>query len=295
MGGSCARRARCRHHAARRAARRSRSTSRCSTRSPAAEDARALPLSDEGARAGPGAQPHGARRAGVRAGDLRRRHAGRPAAPGADVGERDPVTRTCSTSASCPITTAGATCSRPRVRHRRRGPRVPRRLRLARGQRAAAPAAAGGRVRGRPQFLLASATIANPAELATSLTEPGGDGRLRRLGAAGRSGRSCSGTPVTDEELNLRASALGEGARSLSSSSAGWTLCFAKSRKAAELIHRFALDRLGREYADRLAVSRRVHARAAQRHRARLASGELLGVSATTRSSSASTSACSTA
>jgi len=34
------------------------------------------------------------------------------------------------------------------------------------------------------------------------------------------------------------------------------TLCFAKSRKSAELIHRFTLDRLGQEYRDRLSPYR---------------------------------------
>ena len=67
-----------------------------------------------------------------------------------------------------------------------------------------------------------------------------------------------------------------------SSSAACRTLCFAKSRKAAELIHRFALDRLGREYADRLSPYRAGYTPAQRRDiEQRLAAGKLLGVSAT--------------
>ncbi len=90
--------------------------------------------------------------------------------------------------------------------------------------------------------------------------------------------------PVTDEELNLRASALGEGARLLAElvERGLRTLCFAKSRKAAELIHRFALERLGREYKDRLSPYRAGYTPAQRRDiERRLAAGELLGVSAT--------------
>ena len=63
----------------RRAARRSPSTSPSSTRSRATRSPRALPLPDEGARAGPGARAR--RRSGCRAsaGDLRRRHRARAA------------------------------------------------------------------------------------------------------------------------------------------------------------------------------------------------------------------------
>ena len=136
----------------------------------------------------------------------------------------------------------------------------------------------------KPQFLLASATIANPAELAASLTG------LEATVVSGDSAPQAERTvvlwnpPVTDEELNLRASALGEGARLLAElvERGLRTLCFAKSRKAAELIHRFALDRLGREYADRLSPYRAGYTPAQRRDiEQRLAAGELLGVSAT--------------
>jgi len=135
-----------------------------------------------------------------------------------------------------------------------------------------------------PQFLLASATIANPAELATSLT--GLEATVVSGDTAPRAERTVVlwNPPVTDEELNLRASALGEGARLVAElvERGLRTLCFAKSRKAAELIHRFALERLGREYADRLSPYRAGYTPAQRREiEQRLAAGELLGVSAT--------------
>ena len=135
-----------------------------------------------------------------------------------------------------------------------------------------------------PQFLLASATIANPGELASSLT--GLETTVVSGDSAPRAERTIVlwNPPVTDEELNLRASALGEGARLLAElvERGLRTLCFAKSRKAAELIHRFALDRLGREYTDRLSPYRAGYTPAQRRDiEQRLAAGKLLGVSAT--------------
>jgi DEAD/DEAH box helicase domain-containing protein len=135
-----------------------------------------------------------------------------------------------------------------------------------------------------PQFLLASATIANPSELAQSLL--GAPATVVSGDSAPRAERTVClwNPPLTDEELNLRASALGEGAKLLSDLvSRGFrTLCFAKSRRAAELIHRFALDRLGPEYRGRLSPYRAGYTPAQRRDiERRLVEGELLGVSAT--------------
>src|SRR5439155_15298126 len=109
-----------------------------------------------------------------------------------------------------------------------------------------------------PQFLLASATIANPGELAQSLL--GAPATVVSGDSAPRAERTVClwNPPVVDEELWLRASALGEGARLLAElvSRGLRTLCFAKSRRAAELIHRFALDRLGAGFKDRLSPYR---------------------------------------
>ncbi len=135
-----------------------------------------------------------------------------------------------------------------------------------------------------PQFLLASATIANPGELARSLlglevTVIGDDG-------APRAERTIAlwNPPLLDEELGQRASALGEASRLMAElvSRGLRTLCFAKSRRSAELIHRFTVDRLGRDYRNRLSPYRAGYTPGQRREiERRLASGELLGVSAT--------------
>jgi DEAD/DEAH box helicase domain-containing protein len=135
-----------------------------------------------------------------------------------------------------------------------------------------------------PQFLLASATIANPGELARSLL--GVDATVIGDDAAPRAERTVVlwNPPLLDEELGLRASGLSEGSRLLADlvSRGLRTLVFAKSRKSAELIHRFALDRLGREFADRLSPYRAGYTPSQRREiERRLAEGELLGVAAT--------------
>ena len=98
-----------------------------------------------------------------------------------------------------------------------------------------------------PQFLLASATISNPGELGASLLgEP-----VTVIGddAAPRTERTIVlwNPPLLDAELGLRASALAEAARlqAMFVDRGLRTLTFAKSRKAAELIHRFTAERLG--------------------------------------------------
>src|SRR5919198_154676 len=135
-----------------------------------------------------------------------------------------------------------------------------------------------------PQFLLASATIANPGELADSLlgletTVVGDD-------AAPRAARTIAfwNPPLIDEQLQLRASALGEGSRLLADlvQRGLRTICFAKSRKSAELIHRFACERVGPELAERLSPYRAGYTPAQRRGiERRLVEGELLGVTAT--------------
>ena len=133
-----------------------------------------------------------------------------------------------------------------------------------------------------PQFILASATVSNPGELGEALlgeqvTVIGDDG-------APRTERTIVlwNPPLLDGELGLRASALAEAAR-LQAMFVGRglrTLTFAKSRKAAELIHRFTAERLGD---DTLLSPYRAGYTAAERREIerRLAAGELLGVSAT--------------
>ncbi len=135
-----------------------------------------------------------------------------------------------------------------------------------------------------PQFLLASATIANPGELAHSLlgveaTVIGDDG-------APRAERTIAlwNPPLVDQELGIRASALGEASRLLADlvGRGQRTICFAKSRKAVELVHRFASERVGSELAARLAPYRAGYTPEQRREvERRLVEGELLGVTAT--------------
>ena len=134
-----------------------------------------------------------------------------------------------------------------------------------------------------PQFVLASATIANPGELVESLL--GLEATVIEKDTAPRAARTLAfwNPPVLDEQLQLRASPLGEGARLLADlvSRDLRTICFAKSRKAAELIHRFACERVP-ELADRLSPYRAGYTPAQRRDiERRLVEGELLGVIAT--------------
>ena len=133
-----------------------------------------------------------------------------------------------------------------------------------------------------PQFLLASATISNPGELGASLlgapvTVVGDD-------AAPRAERTIVlwNPPLLDSEFGLRGSALAEAARlqAMFVERGLRTLTFAKSRKAAELIHRFTAERLG----DDAQLSPYRAGYTAQQRREierRLSEGDLLGVSAT--------------
>ncbi|HET9544597.1 MAG TPA: Zn-binding domain-containing protein, partial [Gaiellaceae bacterium] len=135
-----------------------------------------------------------------------------------------------------------------------------------------------------PQFLLASATIANPGEQAAALT--GLDVTVVDRDAAPHAERTVAfwNPPLLDEELGIRASALGEASRILAGlvSNGQRTICFAKSRRAAELIHRMASDRLDAETAARLSPYRAGYTPAQRREiERRLVDGELLGVTAT--------------
>jgi DEAD/DEAH box helicase domain-containing protein len=135
-----------------------------------------------------------------------------------------------------------------------------------------------------PQFMLATATIANPGELARSLL--GVEATVVADDAAPRAERTVAlwNPPLLDPELGQRASALGEASRLM----AGLvtlglrTICFAKSRRAAELVHRFTAERVDRDTAARLAPYRAGYTPAQRREiERRLVEGELLGVSAT--------------
>jgi DEAD/DEAH box helicase domain-containing protein len=135
-----------------------------------------------------------------------------------------------------------------------------------------------------PQFLFASATIANPGELAGGLA--GIDADVIDTDGAPRAERTVVlwNPELLDPELGLRASALGEASRLMAAlvSRGLRTICFSKSRRAAELIHKFTVDRVDVDTGKRLAPYRAGYTPMQRREiERRLVEGELLGVSAT--------------
>jgi DEAD/DEAH box helicase domain-containing protein len=137
----------------------------------------------------------------------------------------------------------------------------------------------------KPRFLLTTATIANPLELAERLTGLS-DFKLIDRDAAPRAARHVAiwNPPLLDAELGSRGSALYEAAELFSEliASGARTICFMKSRKGIELILRHATDRLEPALANRIAPYRGGYT-PSQRHdiQRRLSEGELLGVVAT--------------
>ena len=139
-----------------------------------------------------------------------------------------------------------------------------------------------------PRFLLASATIANPVELAERLVGTGFE--LIDDDGAPRAGREIAmwNPPLIDEKSGTRRSALSEAADLLAElvSHEVRTICFLKSRRGIELIQRFARENLERrgkpELARRIAPYRGGYTPQQRREiEARLAAGELLAVVAT--------------
>src|SRR5215204_533015 len=94
-----------------------------------------------------------------------------------------------------------------------------------------------------PRFLLASATIANPGELAERLTGLPEVTVIDRDGSPGaRKTIAMWNPPITDEQLQIRRSALAEAADLLAElvAQGARTIVFMKSRKAVELMAKFA-------------------------------------------------------
>src|SRR3954471_20720265 len=113
------------------------------------------------------------------------------------------------------------------------------------------------------RFMLASATVANPVELAERLTGLDDIALIDRDGSPQpRRQIAMWNPPIVDEALAARRSALGEAADLLAElvSEGARTIVFMKSRKAVELIARFAtlaLEDRGRpELAQRIAPYR---------------------------------------
>ncbi|HSI79309.1 MAG TPA: DEAD/DEAH box helicase [Solirubrobacterales bacterium] len=139
-----------------------------------------------------------------------------------------------------------------------------------------------------PRFVCASATIANPVELAETLVgEPfelvGSDGAPRARRRIG-----MWNPPVIDPKTMTRRSVLSEASELLADLvvAGARTICFQRSRRGIELIQRFAGMRLEerghRELARRIAPYRAGYTPQQRREiEARLTEGDLLGVVAT--------------
>ncbi len=137
---------------------------------------------------------------------------------------------------------------------------------------------------GDPRFVLTSATIANPLELAESLTglpfalvdndgAPSGERRV-----------VFRNPPLLDKEKGERRSLLTEGALVFANlvSQGVRTIAFARTRKGAELIYRYAADRLGPDLARRISPYRAGYTPKERRDiEGRLFRGELLGAVST--------------
>ena len=139
-----------------------------------------------------------------------------------------------------------------------------------------------------PRFVLASATIANPVELAERLT--GCDVALVDRDGAPHHERQIAmwNPPLLDESTGVRASPLAEAAELVADlvERDVRTICFLRSRRGIELILKFTrlrLEERGRaDLAERVSPYRAGYTPAQRREiEARLAAGELLAVVAT--------------
>ncbi len=139
-----------------------------------------------------------------------------------------------------------------------------------------------------PRFVLASATIANPVELAERLT--GCEVALVDREGAPKAERRIAmwNPPLVDERTGVRASPLAEAADLLADlvEKEVRTICFLRSRRGVELIQRFARQRLedrGRaDLAERIAPYRAGYTPFQRREiEQRLVGGDLLAVVAT--------------
>ena len=139
-----------------------------------------------------------------------------------------------------------------------------------------------------PRFVTASATIGNPAELASRLTGLSFDAEAGDASPRGEKHFALWNPPLVDEASGARRSANAEAAELLAAlvGEGVRTITFAKSRKGAELIASHARRRLERErphLADRVAAYRAGYLPEERRALERaLVDGDLLGVAATT-------------
>jgi DEAD/DEAH box helicase domain-containing protein len=135
------------------------------------------------------------------------------------------------------------------------------------------------------RLLLATATIANPVELAERLTGRAGFALVDEDGSPGtRKTVAMWNPPLTDEALGARRSVLAEAADVVAElvREGARTICFMKSRRAVELMSRFVRDALPGELAARVAPYRAGYTPQQRRElERRLVEGELLAVIST--------------
>ncbi len=104
-----------------------------------------------------------------------------------------------------------------------------------------------------PRVMLASATIANPVELAERLTGLEDVALIERDGSPAPERRiAIWNPPLTDEASGARRSALGEAAEMLAALTVegARTICFMKSRKGVEVLSRLVKERLANDHPD---------------------------------------------
>jgi DEAD/DEAH box helicase domain-containing protein len=136
-----------------------------------------------------------------------------------------------------------------------------------------------------PLILMASATIANPVELAEGLSGLDGFAHIADDGSPGSARQIAMwNPPLTDEALQTRRSALGEAADVVTElvAKGARTICFVKSRKGVELEPKLVADQLADAHPalrDRVAAYRAGYTPQQRRElEARLVSGDLLAV-----------------
>ena len=136
-----------------------------------------------------------------------------------------------------------------------------------------------------PTFVLASATIGNPGEHASTLTGLDVEAIVEDGSPRGPLDVALWQPPFLDEEAGVRRSTIGEAGQLLASlvGAEVQTLVFTKSRRAAEVVAVVARDRLdGQPLAEAVAAYRAGYLPAERRElEERLTSGDLLGLAAT--------------
>jgi DEAD/DEAH box helicase domain-containing protein len=137
---------------------------------------------------------------------------------------------------------------------------------------------------GDPRFVLATATVGNPAELASRLTGLAFDEVVDDLSPRGEKLFALWNPPIVDDETGARRGAVSETSYLLGKLAGAEirTIAFARSRRAAELLAEFARREVPGMYKSRIKAYRAGYLPEERRRLERaLADGELLAVAAT--------------